>query len=207
MNPSTSNPSTFSFNTNNSNSSTPATNNRPLPQQQQRAGSGSAPSTPTATGSSSTAGPSQQQQPSAAYQAAQAQAQEQMETKRAGEVEKRDRTLGEFMLMLDDYEPLIPEEVTDYFLQKSGFETSDPRLKRLLSLAAQKFVSDIATDAFHYARIRTNATPATRGRPPTAGGATAPGVKDKNRTVLTMDDLSASLAERGVNLKKPEYYQ
>lgn len=31
--------------------------------------------------------------------------------------------------------------------------------KRLLSLAAEKFVSDIATDAFQYARIRTNAGP------------------------------------------------
>jgi hypothetical protein len=30
--------------------------------------------------------------------------------------------------------------------------------KRLLALAAQKFVSDIAADAYQHARIRTNAT-------------------------------------------------
>ena len=29
--------------------------------------------------------------------------------------------------------------------------------------------------------------------------------QDKNRVVLTMDDLSLALAEHGVNVKKPEY--
>ena len=76
----------------------------------------------------------------------------------------------------------IPNEVTDYFLQRVGVECHDPRLlvshtptatlqsnqqrrKRLLSLAAQKFVSDIAADAFQHARIRTNAA-GGRGRAP-----------------------------------------
>jgi hypothetical protein len=96
MNSSTPNPNA-AYNPN-PNSFTPTPSNRPPPQ---RAGSGSAPSTPTATGSSSTGGPSFQ--PSAA----QIQAQEQLELKQANDTEKRDRTLGDFMLMLDDYEPLV----------------------------------------------------------------------------------------------------
>lgn len=46
------------------------------------------------------------------------------------------------------------------------------RRKRLLSLAAEKFVSDIAADAFQYARIRTNAGPGGR---PKAPAPSAPG--------------------------------
>jgi len=123
------------------------------------------------------------------------------------EATKKDRALAEFMLMLDDYEPLIPNEVTDYYLQRVGFETDDVRLKRLLSLVAQKFVSDIAADAFQHARLRTNATGGGRAKTDKSGqGGSSTTVKDKSRTVLTLDDLSSALGEYGINARKPEFY-
>ncbi|KAK2463714.1 hypothetical protein APHAL10511_004465 [Amanita phalloides] len=124
------------------------------------------------------------------------------QTRQAAEEARKDRTLAEFLLMLDDYEPLIPNEVTDYFLQRVGFECEDARLKRLLSLAAQKFVSDIAADAYQHARIRTNAS-GGRARALLAGLGSA---KDKTRTTLTMDDLSSALSEYGISARKPEFY-
>lgn len=128
----------------------------------------------------------------------------QQPTRQISEDARKDRTLAEFMLMLDDYEPLVPNEVTDYYLQRVGFECEDVRLKRLLALAAQKFVSDIAADAYQHARIRTNAGGGrARVNQPFAG---AGHVKDKTRTTLTMEDLSAALAEYGINCRKPEYY-
>jgi len=106
--------------------------------------------------------------------------------------------------MLDEYEPLIPNEVTDYYLQRVGFECEDVRLKRLLSLAAQKFVSDIAADAYQHARIRTNTA---GGRARANQPLTGPGsLRDKTRTTLTMDDLSAALSEYGINSRKPDFY-
>ncbi|KIM44995.1 hypothetical protein M413DRAFT_442955 [Hebeloma cylindrosporum] len=126
------------------------------------------------------------------------------QSRQAAEEARKDRTLADFMLMLDEYEPLIPNEVTDYYLQRVGFECEDVRLKRLLSLAAQKFVSDIAADAYQHARIRTNAS---GGRARVNQPLTGPGsAKDKTRTTLTMDDLSAALAEYGISARKPEYY-
>ncbi|KAG6864640.1 hypothetical protein C0991_008121 [Blastosporella zonata] len=125
------------------------------------------------------------------------------QTRQEAEEARKDRTLAEFLLMLDDYEPLIPSEVTDYYLQRVGFECEDVRLKRLLSLAAQKFVSDIAADAYQHARIRTNAA----GGRARANQPLGPGlIKDKTRTTLTMDDLSAALGEYGINARKPDFY-
>ncbi|THH13450.1 hypothetical protein EW146_g6765 [Bondarzewia mesenterica] len=126
----------------------------------------------------------------------------QTQSRLAAEEARKDRTLAEFILMLDDYEPLIPDEVTDYYLQRVGFDCQDARLKRLLALAAQKFVSDIAADAYQHARIRTNAA-GGRARANQPPGAAA---RDKARTTLTMEDLSSALAEYGINSRKPEFY-
>ncbi|TFY54435.1 hypothetical protein EVG20_g9702, partial [Dentipellis fragilis] len=123
------------------------------------------------------------------------------QTRQAAEEARKDRTLAEFLLMLDEYEPLIPDEVTDYYLQRVGFDCQDPRLKRLLALAAQKFVSDIASDAYQHARIRTNAT-GGRSRANQLPGMS----RDKTRTTLTMEDLSMALSDYGINSRKPEFY-
>ncbi|KAJ2058431.1 hypothetical protein GGH94_002181 [Coemansia aciculifera] len=105
-----------------------------------------------------------------------------------------EKSLAEFLVQMDNYAPIIPEALTDYYLAQAGFECTDVRIKRLLALATQKFISDVATDAFQYNRIRQQAS------------------KDKKflnkdrKTVLNMEDLTAALAEYGVNIKKPEYF-
>jgi len=147
-------------------------------------------------------GPSQTQPATQTQPAAAASTSTGQTARQAAEQARKDRTLAEFMLMVDDFEPLIPNEVTDYYLQRVGFECEDARLKRLLALAAQKFVSDIAADAYQHARIRTNAAATGRNRGPIGGQ----GSRDKTRTTLTMEDLSAALSEYGINARKPEFY-
>ena len=71
---------------------------------------------------------------------------------------------------------------------------------RLVSLASQKFISDIANDAMHHCRTRGAA--AGKGAPPAAPSKAA---KDKRYT-MTMDDLAPVLSEYGITVKKPLYY-
>ncbi|XP_028393847.1 transcription initiation factor TFIID subunit 10-like [Dendronephthya gigantea] len=102
-------------------------------------------------------------------------------------------TIADFLHHLDDYTPTIPDAVTSYYLNRSGFETTDPRLVRLISLAAQKFVSDIANDALQHCKMRGSVQSSRKSG------------KDKHYT-LTMEDLKPALAESGINVKKPPYF-
>ncbi|KAG7163753.1 Transcription initiation factor TFIID subunit 10-like [Homarus americanus] len=97
-------------------------------------------------------------------------------------------------MQLEDYNPTIPDAVTAYYLNTSGFEAADGRLVRLISLAAQKFISDITNDALQHCKMRGSQQSSSK----TKG-------KDK-RFTLTMEDLTPVLAEYGITVKKPHYY-
>lgn len=101
--------------------------------------------------------------------------------------------LSDFLQQLEDYIPTIPDAVTAFYLNSSGFDASDPRVLRLISLAAQKFISDIANDALQHCKVRSSNQPSkTKG-------------KDRRYT-LTMEDLSPALAEYGITVRKPHYF-
>lgn len=72
------------------------------------------------------------------------------------ELNRKDKKLKEILDMMDDYSPIIPDAVTDYLMAKNGLQINDLNIKRLLALATQKFISDIAQDAYEYSRIRSN---------------------------------------------------
>lgn len=102
--------------------------------------------------------------------------------------------LADFLMQLEEYTPTIPDAVTGYYLNRAGFEASDPRIIRLISLASQKFISDIANDALQYCKMKGTASGSSRSK-----------TKDKKYT-LTMEDLAPALTEYGVNVKKPYYF-
>ncbi|KAI8876319.1 transcription initiation factor IID, TAF10 subunit [Backusella circina FSU 941] len=114
--------------------------------------------------------------------------------KQTSNEQEREKNMAELLMTMDDYNPIIPDAVIDHYLNRTGFDCDDPRIKKLFALVAQKFVADIATDAYQYNQVKQS-------------GSRATGKNTKDRkAVLTMEDLSTSLAEYGVNVKKPDYY-
>ncbi|XP_016492704.1 transcription initiation factor TFIID subunit 10-like [Nicotiana tabacum] len=104
-----------------------------------------------------------------------------------------DTALADFLASLMDYTPAIPDELVEHYLGKSGFQCPDIPLIRLVAVATQKFIADVATDALQHCKARQSAT-----------------VKDKRdkqqKDKRPMDDLSKSLREYGVNVKHQEYF-
>ncbi|XP_028102469.1 transcription initiation factor TFIID subunit 10-like isoform X1 [Camellia sinensis] len=107
-----------------------------------------------------------------------------------------DTVLSDFLASLTDYTPTIPDQLVEHYLAKSGFQCPDVRLIRLVAVATQKFIAEVATDALQQCKARQAAV-----------------VKDKRdkqqkdkRLILTMEDLSKALREYGVNVKHQEYF-
>ncbi len=143
----------------------------------------------------------------------------------------------------------IPDAVTAHYLTLAGLpppSPSDPTgaatnttplpLARLLALATQKFIADVAADAYQYSRTRTGHSASTNpmsafapGQPGVggaAGGATkggqtqtslgvqkagfgggGTGGSGQGKAVLTMEDLGMAVQEYGINVKRGEFYR
>lgn len=106
--------------------------------------------------------------------------------------------LSDFLLQLENYSPSIPDSVVAYYLNMSGFESQDPRLIRLIALASQKFLSDIANDALQHCKMRTSSLINQSSK-------NQKGPKEK-KYVMTMEDLVPALQEYGISAKKPHYF-
>lgn len=64
--------------------------------------------------------------------------------------------LGDLLQHLEDYTPTVPDALTEKYLHSAGFESVDPRIVRIISVTAQKFISDIANDALQHCKTRSN---------------------------------------------------
>lgn len=124
------------------------------------------------------------------------------------ELSRKDKTLAEVLELMDgDFAPIIPDAVTDYYLAKNGFDTTDVRIKRLLALATQKFINDIAQDAYEYSRIRNSLAVYNSANPQVRAKQLLQGQQFANQQSLTGGSGAVTLVEAGEEGSAPQASQ
>ncbi|TKR70765.1 hypothetical protein L596_022746 [Steinernema carpocapsae] len=83
-------------------------------------------------------------------------------------------------------EPILPDAVVAFYAERLGIdvEATDPRVIRLVSLAAQKFIADIVVDAAWLNRLRNTSR--------------VPRDQHDLQTCLTMSVLNDALEDHGI---------
>lgn len=100
-------------------------------------------------------------------------------------------SLNDFILALDAYEPTIPVEVTAYYMKSVGVSSEgDPRIVKLLSLAADKFLAETIHEAKQAHDLR-----ALSGRKRHA----AEGAEEVH---LAMEDIERSYFAQGIHQRR-----
>ncbi|KAM0671743.1 subunit of transcription initiation factor TFIID [Ordospora colligata] len=95
---------------------------------------------------------------------------------------------------LENYIPLLPESVIDHYMEKAGVVTSDPNMKKLVSLLAHKFITDVAISSRQYHKINQKAAQKDKR------------FANEKKTTFQLADLESALEEVGINISRPHYY-
>lgn len=91
---------------------------------------------------------------------------------------------------IEEFDSSIPDEVVHHFLNVAGMQTCDPRITKLIAIAAQKFIHDIVSDSLQHCKLR-----GTQGKKN----------KEKKYT-LAIEDLASALAEYGIEVRRQQYF-
>jgi transcription initiation factor TFIID subunit 10 len=122
--------------------------------------------------------------------------------------EEEVRQTEELLGALEEYQPMLPDALMQQCLKRAGFTTTDKRVMRLVAVAAQKFVTDVASGAMAACKVRQ----AREAREVRSKGKKAeadagqPADGQQKRYVMTVEDLSQSLGDYGINVRKRPYF-
>lgn len=115
------------------------------------------------------------------------------DTKTPGEI------LDEFCCKLNDINTTLPENVINYYMKKTGFIVNDPKLIKLISIASQKFISEIVNDVMQHHKLRTKASSSSMGAASSSTGPVTSSSITNATTAGTSTSSSSTTAAFGAN--------
>jgi transcription initiation factor TFIID subunit 10 len=74
------------------------------------------------------------------------------DTKTPGEI------LDDFCTELKDINTTLPDSVINHYMRKSGFVVNDEKLVKIISIASQKFISEIVNDVMQHHKLKTKSS-------------------------------------------------
>ena len=109
--------------------------------------------------------------------------------------EDKNEVVEDLLHRVEDYSSVISDSVTNSILQGVGVDNQTPEVTRLISLAAQKFISDISYEALQHCKMR--------------GGGKEQKSKSSGRDrkyAMSTEDVVVALSDQGLTVKKPPYF-
>lgn len=100
------------------------------------------------------------------------------------------KEFSQFLGALEEYNPTFPENLTRYYMERAGFSVKDERILKLVSLAADKAMSQIIYEAKQVATLRQH------------GNKSAKRKSDRTNESFEIDDLEASLSQFRIYIRK-----
>jgi transcription initiation factor TFIID subunit 10 len=108
--------------------------------------------------------------------------------------------LPQLLQFLTENELTIPDELTRYLLRTVGADMQDVRALRIVSLASQRFIATVLSDAYVLRHQRHDTS--RQG----VKHIKALGLSAEEPPVLTTEDVSSVLADAGVHIQQQMYY-
>jgi hypothetical protein len=119
------------------------------------------------------------------------------DTKTPGEI------LDEFCMKLDDVNTTMPDQVINHYMKKAGFIVNDPKLVKIISIASQKFVSEIVNDVMQHHKLKTKSATsqsnasATQAASSTTAANSKTTAQDKTKGGATSNSATTSSNSNG----------
>ena len=105
-----------------------------------------------------------------------------------------DKEYNEFKTKLEEYIPIIPDSIVEYYMEKCGIVSGSDDVKKTITLISHKFLTDVAVGAFQYHKIQSKAAQKDKrfGR--------------EKKLTLQVTDLERALRDLGIDISRPYYY-
>lgn len=97
---------------------------------------------------------------------------------------------NQFLSALTGYAPTFPESLTKYYMERAGFAVKDERVVKLVSLAADRVMSEIIYEAKQVANLKVQ------------GARNAKRKADRAADSLEVEDLEACLSQYRIFVRK-----